>query len=159
MFALWPGDWLNFSTFKPATFGYGGQRAASKAGHIANTNVGSKRPNGTTLWTMKRTERKKRPDEIEIDIEDVEIIMGDEFIKLHLCLETTFCGECTPHNTTIENYKIYLDKLDDLVFVGQCIKCKGTVVRVVETGETKDKAEIARHIKMIKKEYRTTKKI
>jgi hypothetical protein len=40
MFALWPGDWLNFSTFKPATFGYGGQRAASKAGHIANTNVG-----------------------------------------------------------------------------------------------------------------------
>ncbi len=42
MFALWPGDWLNFSTFKPATFGYGGQRAASEAGHIANTNVGCK---------------------------------------------------------------------------------------------------------------------
>ena len=41
MFALWPGDWLNFSTFKPATFGYGGQTAASEAGHIANTNVGS----------------------------------------------------------------------------------------------------------------------
>jgi hypothetical protein len=40
MFALWPGDWLNFSTFKPATFGYGGQTAASEAGHIANTNVG-----------------------------------------------------------------------------------------------------------------------
>ena len=39
MFALWPGDWLNFSTFKPATFGYGGQTAASEAGHIANTNV------------------------------------------------------------------------------------------------------------------------
>ena len=39
MFALWPGDWLNFSTFKPATFGYGGQTEASKAGHIANTNV------------------------------------------------------------------------------------------------------------------------
>ncbi|UXE68922.1 MAG: hypothetical protein KA713_10220 [Chryseotalea sp. WA131a] len=108
---------------------------------------------------MKRIERKKRLDEIEVDIEDVEIIMGDEFSKLHLCLETTFCGECRPHNTTIENYKIYLDKLDDLVFVGKCIKCKGTVVRVVETGETKDKAEIARHIKMIKKEYGTTKKI
>ena len=40
MFALWPGDWLNFSTFKQATFGYGGQTAASEAGHIANTNVG-----------------------------------------------------------------------------------------------------------------------
>jgi len=41
MFALWPGDWLNFSTFKPATFGYGGQTAASETGHIANTNVAS----------------------------------------------------------------------------------------------------------------------
>jgi hypothetical protein len=43
MFALWPGDWLNFSTFKPTSFGYGGQTAASEAGHIANTNVGSNR--------------------------------------------------------------------------------------------------------------------
>jgi len=39
MFALWPGDWLNFTTFKQETFGYGGQTEASKAGHIANTNV------------------------------------------------------------------------------------------------------------------------
>ena len=41
MFALWPGYWLNFSIFKPTTFGYGGQTAASEAGHIANTNVAS----------------------------------------------------------------------------------------------------------------------
>ena len=40
MFALWPGDQLNFSIFKPTTFGFAGQRAASEAGHIANTNVG-----------------------------------------------------------------------------------------------------------------------
>jgi hypothetical protein len=39
MFALWPGDQLNFSVFKPTTFGFRGQPAASKAGHIANTNV------------------------------------------------------------------------------------------------------------------------
>ena len=39
MFALWPGDQLNFSIFKPTTFGFAGQRAASEAGHIANTNV------------------------------------------------------------------------------------------------------------------------
>ena len=48
MFALWPGDWLNFSTFKPPTFGYGGQTAASEAGHIANTNVA-----GNFIWTME----------------------------------------------------------------------------------------------------------
>jgi hypothetical protein len=39
MFALWPGDRLNFSIFKLTTFGFVGQYAASEAGHIANTNV------------------------------------------------------------------------------------------------------------------------
>jgi hypothetical protein len=40
MFALWPGDTLNFSIFIKPTFGFAGQPAASPAGHIANTNVG-----------------------------------------------------------------------------------------------------------------------
>ena len=40
MFALWPGERLNFSIFKSTTFGFVGQHAASEAGHIANTNVG-----------------------------------------------------------------------------------------------------------------------
>ena len=39
MFALWPGDRLNFSIFIKPTFGFAGQHAASEAGHIANTNV------------------------------------------------------------------------------------------------------------------------
>ena len=42
MFALWPGDQLNFSIFIKPTFGFAGQRAASEAGHIANTNVSGK---------------------------------------------------------------------------------------------------------------------
>jgi hypothetical protein len=40
MFALWPGDQLNFSIFIKPTFGFVGQHAASETGHIANTNVG-----------------------------------------------------------------------------------------------------------------------
>ena len=39
MFALWPGDRLNFSIFIKPTFGFAGQPAALPAGHIANTNV------------------------------------------------------------------------------------------------------------------------
>ena len=39
MFALWPGDRLNFSIFIKPTFSFVGQPAASQAGHIANTNV------------------------------------------------------------------------------------------------------------------------
>jgi hypothetical protein len=49
MFALWPDDWLNFTTFKQETFGYGGQTEASKAGHIANTNVGGKHKQRNSL--------------------------------------------------------------------------------------------------------------
>ncbi len=48
MFALWPGDKLNFSIFIKPTFGFVGQPAASEAGHIANTNVGSKPKKDTT---------------------------------------------------------------------------------------------------------------
>lgn len=39
MYALWPGDRLNFGIFNPTTFGFVEQRAVSEAGHIANTNV------------------------------------------------------------------------------------------------------------------------
>jgi hypothetical protein len=39
MVALWPADQLNFSIFLKPTFVFVGQRAASEAGHIANTNV------------------------------------------------------------------------------------------------------------------------
>jgi hypothetical protein len=41
--------------------------------------------------------------------------------------------------------------------VGQCTKCKNRVARYIETGETISKAEIARHIRTIKKEFKTTK--
>ena len=104
---------------------------------------------------MIRKHWKQKPDQIEVNIDDVKIILGTEFDKLHLFLETTFCGECAESNTTIENYRIYVDRLDDLIFVGQCYRCKGQAVRVVEVGETEETAEVVRHIKMIKKKYKT----
>ena len=42
MFALWPGDMLNFGFFKTTTFGFVGQHPAPEADHITNTNVTSK---------------------------------------------------------------------------------------------------------------------
>ena len=54
MFALWPGDQLYFIIFKPTTFGFAGQPAASEAGHIANTNVGSNR--ARTNLCFKKTD-------------------------------------------------------------------------------------------------------
>ncbi len=103
--------------------------------------------------------RKKQPGEIEILIEDVEIIMGEDIIHLDRILNSVYCSYCkNSYSGTIENYTIYLNKLDDIIFEGQCKKCKNRVARYVETGETISKAEIARHIRTVKKEFKTIKK-
>ena len=103
---------------------------------------------------MKHGSSKNKYDEIEIDIDDVKLILGNEFAELHEYLETSFCGECPDHNTTLENYKIYLDKLNFLVFRGQCFRCKNPVTRCIETDEPADVAEMARHIRTIKKKFK-----
>jgi hypothetical protein len=102
--------------------------------------------------------KKKQPGEIEIHMEDVEIIMGDDFKHLEQILRTVYCLHCNKgYTSAMENYKIYLNKLDDIIFQGQCATCKNDVARYLETGETTAKAEIARHIRTIKKEFKTIK--
>ena len=87
MFALWPGDWLNFSTFKQATFGYGGQTEASEAGHIANTNVvhkAAKSAPGTGtvsvyyVCTTRHVERKNRIGPRALFITRGQTVPGDK---------------------------------------------------------------------------------
>ncbi|MCC6834342.1 MAG: hypothetical protein IT213_05085 [Cytophagales bacterium] len=108
---------------------------------------------------MFKKERKREPGEIEIQMEDVEIIMGNDIIHLGRLLNNSiYCPHCRNGYTgAIDNYRIYLNKLDDIIFEGQCTKCKNRVARYIETGETKSKAEIARHIRTVKKEFKTTK--
>ena len=105
---------------------------------------------------IKKERNKRDPGEIKIHIEDVEIIMGDDFRHLDRVLNSIYCSHCkNGYSGTIENYKIYLNKLDDIIFVGDCTKCKNYVARYLETGETTSKAEVARHIRTIKKQFRT----
>lgn len=108
---------------------------------------------------MNKKDRKRESGEIEIQMEDVEIIMGEHFIHIDKLLNRgIYCIHCQNGYTgAMENYKIYLNKLDDIIFAGQCTKCKNEVARYIETGETKSKAEIARHIRTIKKEFKTIK--
>ena len=106
----------------------------------------------------RKGDRKKEPGEIEIQMEDVEIILGDDVVHLDKIINHVYCAHCeVGYNSTIENYTIYLNKLDDVLFVGQCAKCKNYVARYVETGENHSKAEIARHIRTIKKEFKVIK--
>lgn len=94
--------------------------------------------------------RRNRQNEISVDLEDVEIILDKEFPSLNVFLDSTFCQSCSGQ-TSIENYTIYLDDVNDLIFDGYCTKCKGPVARYVETGESRVAAGAARHIRTIKK--------
>ena len=87
MFALWPGDQLNFSIFIKPTFGFAGQRAASEAGHIANTNVVHKAAKwapgtGTVsvyyVCTTRHVERKNKFGPRALVITRGQIVPGDK---------------------------------------------------------------------------------
>ncbi len=94
--------------------------------------------------------RKNRQNEIEIQPEDVELIMGKNYPSLQSILKSVFCAQCSDQ-TAIENYKIYLDDTNDIIFDGHCSRCKGSVSRYVETGESSSSSEVAMHIRAIKK--------
>ncbi|MDQ0965933.1 DNA polymerase II large subunit [Flavobacterium sp. W4I14] len=48
--------------------------------------------------------------------------------------------------STITNYKPYLNKLNDIILKGFCLKCGGPVNRYIETGENIQSAAVAMHI-------------
>lgn len=88
---------------------------------------------------------------LEIDIEDVEMIMGDEFKFFKKIVQSSYCSHCTPRGTvTIVNYKAYLNDLNDILLKGQCNKCGHPINKYIETGEQRKFVEIAEHIRRIK---------
>ena len=94
--------------------------------------------------------RKNRQNEIQIQLEDVELIMGKNYPSLRSILTSVFCARCSDQ-TSIENYKIYLDDTNDIIFDGHCSKCESQVSRYVETGESTLSSEVAMHIRSIKR--------
>lgn len=93
--------------------------------------------------------RKNRQNEIQIQLEDVEIIMGKDYARLPFFLSTVFCETCSGQ-TKIDDYTIFVDDTNDLIFDGKCVMCNTSVARYIETGESKSTAEAARHIRHIK---------
>lgn len=86
--------------------------------------------------------------EIEIEDYDIEIIMLEQYEHLNIILESSYCTACKKVST-ITNYKPYLNKLNDIILRGFCIKCGGPVNRYIETGENIQSAEVAKHIKNV----------
>ncbi|MEX2594961.1 MAG: hypothetical protein WD426_19515 [Anditalea sp.] len=95
--------------------------------------------------------KKEDLDTIEITLEDIELIMGDRFSFFPEILDSCFCVNCESHQTSIINYKAYLNNLQDIILEGQCVKCGRPVGRYMETGENKESVETAKHIRNIKK--------
>lgn len=94
--------------------------------------------------------RKNRQNEIEIQMEDVELIMGRNFQLLESILKSVFCERCSGQ-TKIEDFKILLDDTNDIIFDGRCATCKNEVSRYVETGESTASSDMATHIRSVKK--------
>ena len=79
----------------------------------------------------------KRKD-FKITQEQLEYILGDEwkFFKTKI-LNNCLCYNCKNDkgNSTIVNYEIYINYLNDTIFKGFCKKCNNPIARYTETGE------------------------
>lgn len=79
----------------------------------------------------------RREDKIEISEARLKGIFGDEWVRSEeKILNNVYCSHCkSNYNSTIVNYKIFINDLNDVIFEGFCKKCGHGVARYAETGE------------------------
>jgi hypothetical protein len=102
------------------------------------------------FYRKKLHRRKNRQNEVEIQMDDVHLILGDQFSSLQTFLRSAFCVKCEDQ-THIEKFRIFLDDTNDIIFDGYCGKCGTAVSRYIETGESSGSSEIAMHIRAVRK--------
>ena len=94
---------------------------------------------------------KSRNDEIEIDLNDVKMIMQEDYIHFDRIVNNCYCIHCSRGNSvTLSNYKAYFNSLNDIILKGSCKNCGNPIARYIETGEQETSAEIAEHIRSVK---------
>ena len=74
---------------------------------------------------------------IEISKSNLTSILGKDFDDFEKnIINHVYCVNCnSSYNSTIVNYNIFLNDLDDVLLEGYCKKCNHSVNRYVETGE------------------------
>ena len=83
----------------------------------------------------------------EISMKDIKYIMGDNFSFFNMAINNVYCGDCpAPHETTIVDYRAYLNYLQDIVLKGHCKKCRKKVGRYIEMGEDPEAGKRARKL-------------
>lgn len=95
----------------------------------------------------------KNSKEIKIAEEDLKIIYGDDYRFFQSkILPNCYCKGCpeSEYDSTIVNYEIFLNDLNDVILRGFCAKCGGKIGRYSETGEVK---KYLPRIAEVKKKY------
>ncbi len=88
--------------------------------------------------------------DIQINIEDVQLIMGDQFsVAFQACMDSTYCNHCQENCPSVSIEKLWLNHLGDVIVEGRCEQCKGKTNRYIETGENPDSYDQAMAIREI----------
>jgi len=95
--------------------------------------------------------------DIAIEEYDVELIMADQYKNLYILLENSYCSTCRGASTIVD-YKPFLNNLNDIILKGFCAECGGKVNRYIETGERRQNAEVAKHIRNVLALFKKRKK-
>lgn len=94
---------------------------------------------------------------ISITIEDVSFIFNDNPEDFYFLTKNCFCVQCeNKYQSTITNYKIFLNELYDIELEGSCLDCGHRMGRYIETGENK---KTAKNAESIWKTHKTLKEL
>lgn len=81
---------------------------------------------------------------VKINQADLQFIYGDDysFFKSKI-ISNCFCTTCpnSKYDSTIVDYAIFVNELNDLILKGKCAKCGNKIARYLETGEVEEYAE------------------
>ena len=84
---------------------------------------------------------------IPITKEDVSFIFNDNLEQFYFLTKNCFCVKCkNRYQSTITNYKIFLNQLYDIELEGKCLDCGHKMGRYIETGEDRKTAKNAEAI-------------
>ncbi len=86
---------------------------------------------------------------VSIILEDFHKIMGEEWkIFQEKIIHNCYCSKCnSAYDSTIVDYTVEINDLDDIILRGKCDKCRYPINRYIETGENEENVEIIEEIR------------
>lgn len=87
--------------------------------------------------------KKKHTAQSEIDIrislKDLKLLAGKRFDGMrNAAINFAYCVECGTSKMNSENIKTSINRLGDVLWDGNCVKCGNSVTRYLELGEDPD---------------------